>query len=119
MSDGVTHEVAGRPLQLSFLDMEWGGPVPENDQHYKQYCRLLRSFTRMAWQSHTCSFCDEGISPGEWYWCEVWVSIEDGKKRLYVFKKHDPVCPRELRDEEEMVRRENEREERAARRKAA
>lgn len=118
MHERFVHEVA-TPLQLSIADMEWGPLPADNDESYKEYTRLLRSFTRMAWDHHDCSFCKEGISPGEWYWCEIHVSLEDGKKKFYVIKKHDPVCPDELRDMEEQRERELDREERAAHREAA
>ncbi len=118
MHERIVHEVA-TPLQLSIADMEWGEVLADNDESYKEYTRLLRSFTRMAWQSHDCSFCKEGISPGEWYWCEVFVSHQDGKKRFYVIKKHDPVCPKDLQDIEEEMERMQDEEERAAHREAA
>ena len=119
MHEGVSHEVAGRPLQLNVDEMEWGPPPADNDESYKEYTRMLRSFTRMAWEPHHCSFCNEGISSGEWYWCEIFVSKKNGKKKFYVVKKHDPVCPKELRDMEEEMERQRDEEERAAHREAA
>ncbi len=86
----------------------------DNDDTYKCYERMLRSYYRMAWQCHSCSHCQESISPGDMYQAHVYVShpprlIYGKYRRLWVEKYHYPECPDRLRDIEEEMRREWER----------
>lgn len=111
MCDGVTHEVAA-PLQLN-MDPFLGEVASGNDDTYREYHRLLRTYFRIAWQHHDCSYCKGWISPGDMYDGSVYVVMKLGeKKRLIVEKKHYPMCPDELTDLEEEVRRRDEQEER-------
>lgn len=119
MCEGITHEVAS-PLQLFDLEkLGFGKFLGTNDDSYKGYCRLLRSYSRVAWQHHDCDFCDEPISPGDMYDGWVHVEVESGRKRFYVVRKHYPECPKDLRNMEEEMYCEWEREERRNHREAA
>lgn len=112
MQKYVLHEVA-TPLQLDAED--WGSPYPANGENYREYTRQFRTYDRMAWQYHECSWCKDPISPGDWYEAYVYVSKKPGtKSRVWVEKRHYPICPEDLRDREEEMRREWEREDRAA-----
>ncbi len=122
----VLHEVA-TPLQIDVSD--WGVPHAVNDLTYREYRRFLRSYDRMAWQYHDCSWCKEPISPGDWYEAHVYVCHpgkcipgQKKRRRLEVEKHHYPLCPGELEDREAEMRREWAREDaekRKAERKAA
>lgn len=112
MQKYVLHEVA-TPLQLDAED--WGYRSEANDRNYREYTRFLRRYDRMAWQYHDCSYCNEPIHSGDWYEACVYVSKKPGtKSRVWVEKRHYPECPERLRDLEEEMRREWEREDRAA-----
>ncbi|MBP9728066.1 MAG: hypothetical protein KBD27_01680 [Candidatus Moranbacteria bacterium] len=92
----------------------------DNDDTYRRYERTLRSYYRMAWQQHDCSHCRESIYPGDMYQAYVHVShpprLIGGKhRRLWVEKHHYPECPDDMRDIEEEMRREWEREDEARR----
>lgn len=82
-----------------------------NDDTYKRYERMLRSYFRMAWQHHDCSHCDKSISSGDMYQAHVYIShpprlIGGRYRRLWVEKYNYPECPDRLRDLEEEMRRE-------------
>ena len=118
MHERIVHEVA-TPLQLDLDEMEWG-PQSDNDDTYKEYCRLLGSSAQIAWYTHECSYCKELIHSGEWYERIVYLVKELGKKKqVLVVKKHDPECPRDLYEMEANMERERDEEERAAHREAA
>ncbi len=120
MQEIIVHEVAGTPLHLDPNPGEFGELFADNDESYREYLRLLRNFSRMAWQWHDCSYCREGIHAGEWYSCEIWVEKKlNEKPHFFVTKRHDPVCPKDLRDMEEEMEREFEREDQKGEKKAA
>ncbi len=110
----------GKPLHLDVESIsDWGNELfgllySSNDDKYKEYTRLLRRYDRMAWQHHDCSYCKEPISSGDWYEAYVYVSKSPEKKScVWVEKRHYPECPERLRDYEEEMRREWEKEDRA------
>lgn len=106
-------------LDIDSIEADWGNGLFEwlcarNDDKYKEYTRLLRSYDRIAWQHHDCSYCKEPISSGDWYDACVYVSKKlREKSRVWVEKRHYPECPERLRDFEEEMRREWEKEDRA------
>ncbi len=94
----------------------------DNDDNYRRYERVLRSYCRMAWFYHRCDYCRESINPGDFY--QAWVHVSHPpkkvpgkrrKRRLWVEKKHDPECPDELRRMEEEMYQQWEREDQARR----
>ncbi len=110
MHEIILHEVA-TPLHLDI--QSWDSPFQSNDESYKNYTRLLRSYDRLAWQHHDCSWCNDPINSGEWYEAHVYVTKQNGhKSRVWVEKRHYPECPDRLRDMEEEMRREWEKEDR-------
>ncbi len=111
MQKTVLHEVA-IPLQL---DTEsWLYPSSTNGENYRKYTLFLRSYNRMAWSYHECSYCNDPIHSGDWYEACVWLSVDGKKRKLWVEKRHYPECPDRLRDMEEEMRREWERRDREA-----
>jgi hypothetical protein len=109
------------------LDGEDARLYSDNDDTYRRYERILRSYWRMAWDYHDCSHCRSLINPGNMYQAYVWVADPPrmicGKlRRFWVEKHHYPMCPDQERDMEEEMRRQWEREDaerRAAERRAA
>lgn len=92
----------------------------DNDDTYRRYERVLRSYYRMAWHQHDCSHCDVPISSGDMYQAYVCIShpprlIGGRYRRLWVEKHHYPECPDRLRDFEEEMRRQWEQEDEARR----
>lgn len=80
-----------------------------NDESYKRYTRLLRSYTCFAWyKTHTCWWCNEAIT--DYYEAYVYVARPavfvpqlGYKATFWVEKRHYPECPDRLREfEEEM-----------------
>jgi hypothetical protein len=104
MQKNLLHEVA-TPLQLD--PGSWGFPLAENNESYKEYTRLLRTYDRTAWSDHVCSRCDKSIMGGDWYKAYVYVSKGPGKKsRVWVEKHHYPDCPDQRKYDEEEMRHE-------------
>lgn len=110
MREIILHEVA-TPLHV---DIEsWDSQHQANDESYRNYTRFLRGYDRIAWYHHNCSYCSKSISPGDYYEAHVYVSKQHGhKSRVWVEKRHYPECPERLRDLEEEMRREWEKEDR-------
>jgi hypothetical protein len=60
----------------------------------KWYHRQLRTYTRMAYFYYTCTYCNDVIWPGELYDGYVVVSSDhEGKRKLQVYRYHNPACP--------------------------
>lgn len=105
----VLHEVA----KLLQYDPEEVPLLADNDDSYKRYVRVLRSFDRMAWTQHDCWWCDKAINPGDWYDASVYTArpavfreILGRKVSFWVEKRHYPECPDQLLDHEAEARRE-------------
>lgn len=87
---------------------EWRVHYAENDASYRKTKRLLRKYSRVAWQSHTCSRCNTDIRWGDYYDAEVWLHTGVGagrkKNRIVTHKYHlDPMCPDMKEFEDEML----------------
>ncbi len=65
-------------------------PIPKA----KWYHRQLRTYTRIAFNEYTCTYCNDRINPGDYYEGYVVVrSTREGKRKLEVYRYHRPDCP--------------------------
>lgn len=64
------------------------------------YPRVIGSYERIAQQEHCCQRCQSSIRPGESYCGTVYVnkSVQDGKRRSWVFERKYHSSPEDCID---------------------